>query len=97
MILWAFFSLFPAHAGVILPIHIKAIIELAFPRTRGGDPHARDAQAVQLSLFPAHAGVIPAYRELLKSAGAFPRTRGGDPYTILAGHTRWNFSPHTRG
>ena len=35
---WDLFSLFPAHAGVILPRY-KVILECsAFPRTRGGDP-----------------------------------------------------------
>ena len=37
-------SLFPAHAGVILQdwriLHRLA----AFPRTRGGDPHAQDPE-----------------------------------------------------
>ena len=30
--------LFPAHAGVILKFRLAAQYQLAFPRTRGGDP-----------------------------------------------------------
>ena len=36
--LWDLFSLFPAHAGVILLIVLVCLCALAFPRTRGGDP-----------------------------------------------------------
>ena len=37
--LWDLFSLFPAHAGVILVVNGTSKAEIAFPRTRGGDPH----------------------------------------------------------
>ena len=30
--------LFPAHAGVILPININQVVQTSFPRPRGGDP-----------------------------------------------------------
>ena len=36
--LWDLFSLFPAHAGVILVWSLLNRVRLAFPRTRGGDP-----------------------------------------------------------
>ena len=36
--LWDLFSLFPAHAGVILIQTSGQQNENAFPRTRGGDP-----------------------------------------------------------
>ena len=36
--LWDLFSLFPAHAGVILGFYIVKQLGKAFPRTRGGDP-----------------------------------------------------------
>ena len=36
--LWDLFSLFPAHAGVILKIPHRVTSPVAFPRTRGGDP-----------------------------------------------------------
>lgn len=36
--LWDLFSLFPAHAGVILPPMLPMFMLLPFPRTRGGDP-----------------------------------------------------------
>ena len=36
--LWDLFSLFPAHAGVILEPVIVITVMLSFPRTRGGDP-----------------------------------------------------------
>ena len=36
--LWDLFSLFPAHAGVILTTPKYPVMDDAFPRTRGGDP-----------------------------------------------------------
>lgn len=33
------FSLFPAHAGVILSRKVCSVISLSFPRTCGGDPY----------------------------------------------------------
>ena len=36
--LWDLFSLFPAHAGVILHCRRVFDVVIAFPRTRGGDP-----------------------------------------------------------
>ena len=36
--LWDLFSLFPAHAGVILIFPADPYPHLTFPRTRGGDP-----------------------------------------------------------
>ena len=36
--LWDLFSLFPAHAGVILTLGQFNTGVFAFPRTRGGDP-----------------------------------------------------------
>ncbi len=36
--LWDFFSLFPAYAGVILKLVYPKEYELALPRIRGGDP-----------------------------------------------------------
>ena len=36
--LWDLFSLFPAHAGVILRSPVSASSSFTFPRTRGGDP-----------------------------------------------------------
>ena len=36
--LWDLFSLFPAHAGVILYEKNGQPMEKPFPRTRGGDP-----------------------------------------------------------
>ena len=36
--LWDLFSLFPAHAGVILTKALTEIGKGTFPRTRGGDP-----------------------------------------------------------
>ena len=37
-------ELFPAHAGVILTRHLMGEKQVAFPRTRGGDPkYARKA------------------------------------------------------
>ena len=53
------FSLFPAHAGVILEQLGQAIQILAFPRTCGGDPEQYSLSKSRKGLFPAHAGVIP--------------------------------------
>ena len=36
--LWDLFSLFPAHAGVIPWMTQYQILQVTFPRTRGGDP-----------------------------------------------------------
>ena len=36
--LWDLFSLFPAHAGVILFLEGFLRCHCSFPRTRGGDP-----------------------------------------------------------
>ena len=36
--LWDLFSLFPAHAGVILAQLAPISLSETFPRTRGGDP-----------------------------------------------------------
>ena len=36
--LWDLFSLFPAHAGVILLLKNENSLLPPFPRTRGGDP-----------------------------------------------------------
>ena len=36
--LWDLFSLFPAHAGVILTADLSSVTAATFPRTRGGDP-----------------------------------------------------------
>ena len=35
---WDLFSLFPAHAGVILTFIDDYMVTIPFPRTRGGDP-----------------------------------------------------------
>lgn len=43
MILWAFFSLFPVHAGVIPAAAVPRPPGKAFPRTRGGDPPMKGA------------------------------------------------------
>ena len=36
--LWDFFSLFPAYAGVILAVHRISPAYFTLPRIRGGDP-----------------------------------------------------------
>ena len=58
------FSLFPAHAGVILRLQLPLAQLVSFPRTCGVIPvrvHANPSVSVILRvfvLFPAHAGVI---------------------------------------
>ena len=52
------FSLFPAYAGVILPINVNQVIQTTFPRIRGGDPLMGQNDSTFWALFPAYAGVI---------------------------------------
>ena len=53
------FSLFPAHAGVILVRLLMCKVDQTFPRTCGGDPYYWCGNSYGVRLFPAHAGVIP--------------------------------------
>ena len=46
--LWNFFSLFPAYAGVIPVVSFEDLVEITLPRIRGGDP-----------LWPHTTAVIP--------------------------------------
>ena len=46
-------KLFPAHAGVILPVRVKFNDMDAFPRTRGGDPYKVLAAELEV-LFSPH-------------------------------------------
>ena len=50
---WDLFSLFPAYAGVILPIVPYFVDLLSFPRIRGGDPHS-DPLITRLYAFSPH-------------------------------------------
>ena len=36
---WDLFTVFPAHAGVILSMQNFGTVQLRIPRTRGGDPY----------------------------------------------------------
>ena len=47
------FSLFPAHAGVILYLHFTMDDNLSFPRTCGGDP-MRLSFAPRMTFFSPH-------------------------------------------
>ena len=49
-------QLFPAHAGVILLSSVPTRCGLAFPRTRGGDPHRGIGLAVQAHFSPHTRG-----------------------------------------
>ena len=51
--LWDLFSLFPAHAGVILILHRDDAPLSSFPRTRGGDP-SRDFMLNAFLIFSPH-------------------------------------------
>ena len=51
--LWDLFSLFPAHAGVILEQSDELAVEFSFPRTRGGDPRGQLGH-VLAALFSPH-------------------------------------------
>ena len=51
-------ALFPACAGVILPLPSLNTLPLAFPRMCGGDPTLQKAFKRTPALFPACAGVI---------------------------------------
>ena len=91
------FSLFPAHAGVILCDVVALVIFGTFPRTRGGDPIWAVEDTTLILLFPAHAGVIPFPIRFVKGHLSFPRTRGGDPKANVTTARIKIFSPHTRG
>ena len=95
--LWDLFSLFPAHAGVILSDKTVQIPEYPFPRTRGGDPTPEVIHPQHFLLFPAHAGVIPEAFQRVAVQQPFPRTRGGDPLKLPEELQAADFSPHTRG
>ena len=51
--LWDLFSLFPAHAGVILLLLKRHSGSASFPRTRGGDP-SRDFMLNAFLIFSPH-------------------------------------------
>ena len=53
---WDLFSLFPAYAGVIPGLRVSDVLELTFPRIRGGDPNSRTETAVFLSFSPHTRG-----------------------------------------
>ena len=48
---WDLFTVFPAHAGVILKSGTPALVKVRIPRTRGGDPRtiAIDKETLQYS------------------------------------------------
>ena len=54
--LWNFFSLFPAYAGVILDRVHKGLNNLALPRIRGGDPNCEPVTARKRSSSPHTRG-----------------------------------------
>ena len=91
------FSLFPAHAGVILYNEWFRDENLAFPRTCGGDPMCAYIFQNVYKLFPAHAGVILYPDICVLDTFAFPRTCGGDPCRHTAVVVEASFSPHMRG
>ena len=54
--LWDLFSLFPAHAGVILFVYDYTTVSYSFPRTRGGDPTAALSTFSSLNFSPHTRG-----------------------------------------
>ena len=96
-LLWDLFSLFPAHAGVILYFQAKNGEEQTFPRPRGGDPPWDTDDPDMVKLFPAHAGVILDCNLVDDRRTPFPRPRGGDPKNGDTASTIVLFSPPTRG
>ena len=54
--LWDLFSLFPAHAGVILQFTPLGYRYRTFPRTRGGDPYPRNLLSVKCDFSPHTRG-----------------------------------------
>ena len=68
----------------------------ASPHTRGWTlRHLRDG--VEHPGFPAHAGMDPAGLGALPAGPGLPRTRGDGPIPLIAPHTFFPASPHTRG
>ena len=95
--LWDFFSLFPAYAGVIPIQQAVASSQDTFPRIRGGDPISPFYFVWVCELFPAYAGVIRHLAYSLGEYQTFPRIRGGDPALLTTVMSQQTFSPHTRG
>ena len=54
--LWDLFSLFPAHAGVILGFVAALLLLGTFPRTRGGDPMHEYHQMMATAFSPHTRG-----------------------------------------
>lgn len=50
--LWNFFSLFPAYAGVILAVRTVLVLDRTLPRIRGGDPSGQCISSRHLSSSP---------------------------------------------
>ena len=91
------FSLFPAHAGVILASWTVCRVSMSFPRTCGGDPPNVCCHSPHMVLFPAHAGVILGETGAMSVTPTFPRTCGGDPQAERGSIETRRFSPHMRG
>ena len=54
--LWDLFSLFPAHAGVILNHCFSPFSYSPFPRTRGGDPESSFTKSFEEHFSPHTRG-----------------------------------------
>ena len=92
-----FFSMLPAHAGVILYFRFLVHLTQDVTRTRGGDPILFFPWMLEFLMLPAHAGVILTPRTCQICTLNVTRTRGGDPVHFLPFFYKIKCYPHTRG
>ena len=77
----AFFSVFPAQAGMILVFAVIASPVSGIPRASGDDPNSLDSINYRRYVFPAQAGMIPVNAAIKAKYPRIPRASGDDPHT----------------
>ena len=90
-------GVFPAYAGMFLPLRCSKPLRFGFPRIRGDVPKHIPQVYCPVLVFPAYAGMFLMWILGVGVWGCFPRIRGDVPAFegILAAVSQ--FSPHTRG
>ena len=90
-------KVFPAYAGMFLPLRCSKPLRFGFPRIRGDVPKHIPQVYCPVLVFPAYAGMFLMWILGVGVWGCFPRIRGDVPAFegILAAVSQ--FSPHTRG
>ena len=96
-ILWDFFSVFPANAGMIPDRPSATARASCVPRECGDDPTGLPSIPFA-SVFPANAGMIPRSRESReRTEKRVPRECGDDPAHKLTFSEVYECSPRMRG